>query len=153
MAMRWMGGRRCGEPGTGGFGGAGIFGHAYRHQASLAGAGCDCLGLLRGVWRQLYGAEPMALPPYRADMRDPHNAGALRAAAERFLVPQAGPLAGGQVVLFRLNGTAEPKHCAIMVSAGRLIHAQERLGVVEANLSPAWARRICGQFGFPAQVI
>lgn len=130
-----------------------FLGTPYRHQASRVGAGCDCLGLLRGVWRALYGAEPMTLPPYRADMRDPHNAGALRAAAERFLVPQAGPLAGGQVVLFRLNGTAEPKHCAIMVSPERFIHAQERLGVVEANLSPAWARRICGQFGFPAQVI
>ncbi len=130
-----------------------FLGTPYRHQASLVGAGCDCLGLLRGVWRQLYGAEPMALPPYRADMRDPLNAGALRQASERFLLPQAGALAGGQVVLFRLNGTVEPKHCAIMVSPERFIHAQERLGVVEANLSPAWARRICGQFGFPAQVI
>ena len=130
-----------------------FLGTPYRHQASLVGAGCDCLGLLRGVWRALYGAEPMALPPYRADMRDPLNGRALRDAAERFLLRQAGPLAGGQVVLFRLNGMAEPKHCAIMVSAGRFIHAQERLGVVEANLSAAWARRICGQFGFPAQVI
>ncbi|MFD0934795.1 peptidase P60, partial [Methylobacterium trifolii] len=28
-------------------------GTPYRHQASLAGVGCDCLGLLRGVWRGL----------------------------------------------------------------------------------------------------
>jgi len=28
-------------------------GTPYRHRASVRGAGCDCLGLLRGVWRAL----------------------------------------------------------------------------------------------------
>lgn len=126
-----------------------FLGTPYRHQASLAGAGCDCLGLLRGVWRALYGAEPMAMPAYRADMRDPTNAGALRRAAEALLVAEAGPMAAGQVVLFRLAGMAEPKHCGILVSDTRFIHAQERLGVVEADLTEAWARRVSGRFRFP----
>jgi NlpC/P60 family putative phage cell wall peptidase len=124
-------------------------GTPYRHRASLVGAGCDCLGLLRGVWRALYGAEPMAVPTYRADMRDPHHAGALRRAAEQLLVVETGPLAGGQVLLFRLGGLVEAKHCGILVSADRFIHAQERLGVVEANLTEAWARRVSGRFRFP----
>ena len=38
-------------------------GTPYRHQASRMGVGCDCLGLVRGVWRSLYGAEPEATPP------------------------------------------------------------------------------------------
>jgi NlpC/P60 family putative phage cell wall peptidase len=126
-----------------------FLGTPYRHQASLAGAGCDCLGLLRGVWRALYGAEPMSMPPYRADMRDPTNAGALRRAAETLLVPETGQLAAGQVVLFRLGNLTEPKHCGILVSPTRFIHAQERLGVVEANLTEAWARRVSGRFRFP----
>ena len=33
-------------------------GAPYRHQASALGAGCDCLGLARGVWRALYGPDP-----------------------------------------------------------------------------------------------
>jgi NlpC/P60 family putative phage cell wall peptidase len=41
-------------------------GTPYRHQASLKGVGCDCLGLLRGVWREVMGAEPEAPPPYAA---------------------------------------------------------------------------------------
>jgi NlpC/P60 family putative phage cell wall peptidase len=126
-----------------------FLGTPYRHQASLAGAGCDCLGLLRGVWRALYGAEPMVIPPYRADMRDPGNAGALRRAAEALLVAERGPPAAGQVVLFRLGDMAEPKHCGILVSASRFMHAQERLGVVEADLTEAWARRVSGRFRFP----
>jgi NlpC/P60 family putative phage cell wall peptidase len=126
-----------------------FLGTPYRHQASTIGAGCDCLGLLRGVWRTVLGAEPMVMPPYRADLRDPEHAGALRLAAERFLVAETGPLAAGQVLLFRLCGMAEPKHCGILVSESRLIHAQERLGVVEANLTEAWARRVSARFRFP----
>ena len=126
-----------------------FLGTPYRHQASLAGAGCDCLGLLRGVWWALYGAEPMAVPAYRADMRDPTNAGALRRAAERLLVAEGGPLRAGQVVLFRLDGMIEAKHCGILVGPERFIHAQERLGVVEANLTEAWMRRVSGRFRFP----
>jgi NlpC/P60 family putative phage cell wall peptidase len=124
-------------------------GTPYRHQAATLGAGCDCLGLLRGVWLTLYGAEPMAVPPYRADMRDPAHAGALGAAAELLLVPAEGAPAAGQVVLFRLSGMAEAKHCGILVGPQRFIHAQERLGVVEANLTEAWARRVRGRFLFP----
>ena len=39
-----------------------FLGTPYRHQASIVGVGCDCLGLLRGVWRVLYGGEPEAMP-------------------------------------------------------------------------------------------
>ncbi|KRB01356.1 hypothetical protein ASD83_07575 [Devosia sp. Root685] len=124
-------------------------GTPYRHRASTLGAGCDCLGLLRGVWRTLYGDEPMVAPPYRASVRDPQNAEALRAASERFLLPAEGPVEAGQVVLFRLAGLEEPKHCGIMVSGERFIHAQEKLGVVEAYLTDGWAKRVSGRFWFP----
>ena len=45
----------------------GWIGTPYLHQASVKGAGCDCLGLLRGVWRELAGEEPEAAPPYSQD--------------------------------------------------------------------------------------
>ncbi len=32
-------------------------GTPYRHQAARKGVGCDCFGLVRGVWRALYGVE------------------------------------------------------------------------------------------------
>jgi putative phage cell wall peptidase, NlpC/P60 family len=95
-------------------------GTPYRHRAATRGAGCDCLGLLRGVWRTLYGTEPMAVPAYRADMRDPAHAGALRRAAELLLLAETGPPAAGQVVLFTLGGLAEAKHCGILVAPGPL---------------------------------
>jgi len=122
-------------------------GTPYRHRASTRGAGCDCLGLVRGIWREIYGAEPMTVPAYRADMRDVAFAGALVAAAERLLV-RAEALEAGQVVLFRLNGAAAAKHCGVLVGEGRFVHAQEGLGVVEANLE-GWGKRVAGVFGFP----
>jgi len=125
-------------------------GTPYRHQASTLGAGCDCLGLLRGVWRTLYGAEPIEMPAYRADWRDASSAKTLLAAAEKFLLPAELPLAAGQVALFRLRGLPTPKHCGIVVAESRFIHAQEGLGVVEANLTEGWARRVAGTFDFPS---
>lgn len=46
----------------------GWIGTPYRHQASLKGVGCDCLGLVRGVWRNCIGDEPETPPPYAPDL-------------------------------------------------------------------------------------
>ncbi|MGR3492459.1 MAG: peptidase P60, partial [Shimia sp.] len=42
-------------------------GTPYHHRASLRGVGCDCLGLIRGVWRAVVGEEPWELPAYAPD--------------------------------------------------------------------------------------
>jgi hypothetical protein len=39
-------------------------GTPYRHQASVKGVGADCLGLVRGIWREVIGPEPAVVPPY-----------------------------------------------------------------------------------------
>jgi NlpC/P60 family putative phage cell wall peptidase len=127
----------------------GWIGTPYRHRAATPGAGCDCLGLVRGVWAALYGEEPASLPNYRPDWRDARHAGALLEAAERLMVRADGEPRAGQVALFRLVRTAPPRHCGIVVAPDRFVHAQERIGVVEASLSEAWTRRIAGLFDFP----
>src|SRR3712207_7216939 len=74
-------------------------GTPYRHQASLKGVGCDCLGLLRGVWRGVMGAEPQRLPPYTPDWAEA-GSDALHEGARRFLI-EADAVAPGVVLLFR----------------------------------------------------
>ncbi|WP_116652862.1 NlpC/P60 family protein [Pelagibacterium sediminicola] len=125
-------------------------GTPYRHRAATRGAGCDCLGLVRGVWRELYGREPQAVPPYGADWRAAGDGGLERAARRHMVAVEGQPLPG-HLVLFALVRHRPPRHCAIMVEAGRFIHAQEQVGVVEADLTEAWQRRIAGVFAFPGQ--
>lgn len=128
----------------------GWVGTRYRHRAAVRGVGCDCLGLLAGVWAEVTGTEPLALPNYRADWRDSSHAGELLGMAERWLRP--GELGPGAVLLFRMGASALPRHCGIMASATRFVHAQERLGVVEGNLSEGWRRPVAGVFAFPEGV-
>ncbi len=125
-------------------------GTPFQHQASLRGVGCDCLGLLRGVWRGVIGAEPEALPAYTPDWAESGRGEALLAATERWLVPRgAGNAEGGDVVLFRWAARYPAKHAAILIAPDRFIHAQQGAVVAIAALVPWWRRRIAGVFSFP----
>lgn len=129
-------------------------GTPYLHQASKCGIGADCLGLVRGVWRGLYDAEPESAQPYTPDWgevggRELLMEGALRHLAE---LPADAPLAPGQVLLFRMRQGAIAKHLGIMSQAGQaphFIHAYHRHGVVESPLSVPWKARIAARFRFP----
>ncbi len=129
----------------------GWIGTPYRHQASLRGAGTDCLGLLRGIWRELYGAEPEVVPAYTADWAEPAGDEVLMAAALRLLRPQCAP-AAGDVLLFRMRAGGIAKHLGIAAEVGAratFIHAYGGHAVVESPLSTPWARRIAARFQFP----
>ncbi|SOB98644.1 NlpC/P60 family putative phage cell wall peptidase [Rhodobacter sp. JA431] len=129
-------------------------GTPYLHQASVRGAGADCLGLLRGVWRALYGGEPEPVPAYRADWSEPSGQEALWAAAQRHLRPLPGlwVQAPGEVLLFRMRAGSVAKHLGIVSATGaqaRFVHAYSGHGVVESPLAAPWARRIVARFAFP----
>ena len=125
-------------------------GTPYQHQASLKGVGCDCLGLLRGVWRAFYGDEPEALTAYTPDWAEAKGAETFAEAAGRHLVPIAIEEAGaGDVLLFRWRANLPAKHAAIMVARDRFIHAQQGAAVAFATLTPWWRRRIAYAFRFP----
>jgi NlpC/P60 family putative phage cell wall peptidase len=131
----------------------GWLGTPYRHQGSRRGIGCDCLGLVRGVWRDLLGDEPETVPPYSQDWAEARGDDALYSAARRHFVPVAGVGQAGQILLFRWNATSAAKHAGILVSTDVMIHAYSGVGVVESPLVPAWRRRITGVFAFPLPVI
>lgn len=128
-------------------------GTPYVHQASTKGAGCDCLGLVRGIWRELCGEEPVKVPPYSKDWSEPQGEERLWRAADRLLC--AKPLADaalGDVLLFRMRAGSVAKHLGIQSAIGseaRFIHAYSGHGVVESALGPAWARRVVARFGWP----
>ena len=121
----------------------------YRHQASVRGAGCDCLGLVRGVWRALYGAEPETPPAYTPDWAEARGAETLLDAAARWLEPQPEPQPG-DVLVFRLKPGSPCKHIGILSGNGdTVLHAYWGRAVVESWLHPFWSRRIAASFSFP----
>lgn len=129
-------------------------GTPYLHQASAQGVGTDCLGLLRGVWRALYGQEPEGIPAYTADWSEPAREEVLWQAALRHLRPLSGmrPEGPGEVLLFRMRSGAVAKHLGLSTRVGpgaSFIHAYTGHGVVESSLSLPWARRIVARFEFP----
>ncbi len=154
----------------------GWLGTPYHHQASLRGVGSDCLGLIRGIWRELYGEEPEKIPPYSQDWGSATGSETLLAAASRHLVKLAevSEAAPGDVLVFRMRDQGVAKHAGLITAlpaslaspkrsrsglaqAGgaierdraRLIHAQEGFGVVEIELGLWWRRRAVAAFAFP----
>lgn len=130
-------------------------GTPYRHQASCRGAGTDCLGLLRGVWREVLGAEPEEVPPYSMDWSEPSRIEALWQAAERHLIPKnLDDEAPGDVLLFRMRDGSVAKHLGVAGRVGgdaSFIHAYSGHAVVESALSTPWRRRIVARFKFPEE--
>ena len=128
-------------------------GTPYRHQASAKGAGTDCLGLIRGIWRDVLGPEPVAVPAYTPDWSEPSNDEVLMRAADQWLVRRPDMTwTNGDVLLFRMRPGAVAKHLGIVCESGavpRFIHAYTGHGVVESPLSDPWRRRIAAVYQFP----
>lgn len=125
-------------------------GTPYQHQASLRGVGCDCLGLVRGVWRALVGDEPERPPPYTPDWAEALGEETLLGAARRHLWEIApGDAREGDVLLFRMGLGSPAKHAAIVSGPQCIIHAYWGRAVCETRLGAWWQRRIAAAFRFP----
>lgn len=125
-------------------------GTPYRHQASLKGVGCDCLGLIRGVWRALYGEEPERAPPYARDWAEVAVNEPLAEAGLRHLAAiDVEEFTPGDILLFRWRTGMVAKHAAIASAPGGMIHAHDGAAVAEVALAPWWRRRIAYAFRFP----
>lgn len=125
-------------------------GTPYHHQASLRGVGTDCLGLVRGVWRALHGAEAEPVPAYSRDWAEATGDETMLAAARRHLREIDRTTAQpGDVLIFRFRAYAVAKHVAILAGPTRMIHAVEGLAVAEVALVPWWHRHTVAAFSFP----
>lgn len=126
-------------------------GTPYRHQASCRGAGSDCLGLVRGVWRAVIGPEPEALPAYSPDWAERAGEDTLLAALNRHFIPRQ--IAGGEpgdVLLFRIRAGGPSRHCAILSGPHTIIHAWQGRAVAQTPLDGFWAKRISAVAAFPS---
>lgn len=129
-------------------------GTPYHHQASVNGIGADCLGLVRGVWRDCFDCDVAGHANYSRDWAEASGIEAMldgaRAHLDELAVTEIAP---GDVIVFRLRRGVVAKHAAIVATPATMIHAMEGCAVAEVSLSPWWRRHIAGAFRFPNVLI
>lgn len=126
-------------------------GTPYRHQADRKGVGCDCLGLVRGVWRAIYGFDLDEPGIYAADWAEAGGEERLLAGARHSFGEKPLPEArAGDLLLFRWRPHLPAKHAGILIGQDRFIHAYQGGGAVTISaLVPQWRRRVAAVFAFP----
>lgn len=129
-------------------------GTPYRHQSAVKGEGCDCLGLLRGVWAEYYGAHDYSpLPNYSPRWGEHLKKEDLwiQVGAQHFTLLHATPsvLSPGQVLFFRMSRNMAVKHCAIVGTPETMIHAYSGHVVREEAITDRWRKKIAAVFEWP----
>ena len=125
-------------------------GTPYHHQASRRGLGTDCLGLVRGIFRELYDREAEEPPAYSPDWGEAAGRETLIEAAARHLIRRETSTPDpGDIVVFRMRRGAIAKHVGVMTSAASMVHAQQSVGVIEVGFGANWQRRVVGVYCFP----
>lgn len=128
-------------------------GTPYRHQASRKGVGCDCIGLVLGLWRALYGQPPELPGPYSSDWAEATGEERLLAGIRRHFVEKPlDHISAGDLLVFRWRSHLPAKHAGVLVEKGGFVHAYEGMAVTLSPLAPQWRRRIAGVFAFPETI-
>lgn len=124
-------------------------GTPYHHQAALKGVGCDCIGLLRGVYEAFVA--PLKVEINYSPHWHFHRAEEVFYThacqyAEEIPLESAGI---GDVLLFGF-ATGPAAHAGIIATADTIIHAYAEIGkVAETRLSDKWLARRRFAFRFP----
>ena len=125
-------------------------GTPYHKMAAVKGKGCDCLGLLRGVYAEVSG-ELVIPPAYKG--RPPRVAlgreTMLEAAREYLVEVPADTRGPGIVLVFRTHPKLAAWHCGIMTNATDMVHSHSGREVYEVTLGQRWEQRVVGAFKFP----
>jgi NlpC/P60 family putative phage cell wall peptidase len=137
-------------------------GTRYHHQAHKKGVGCDCIGLIIGVWEELFnGRVPssFSLPVYTPHWGD--ETGEFNVMAEysrKYLLPlplvwhSDGPvnaLRAGDVILWRMLRHGATKHAGILSSPTTMVHAYYGHDVMETPLIQKAGSLLTYAFRYP----
>lgn len=112
--------------------------------------GCDCAGLVLGVWRALIGPWPEPLPPYTPDWAEATGEEIMYGMARRHMTEiPAAAARPGDLLLFRMVRHEPARHCAVLSGPDLMIHAFSGDEVREEHLRQAWKRPLVHAFRLP----
>lgn len=125
-------------------------GTPYLHQASLKGVGCDCLGLILGIWSDLTGKIASVPNDYSSAWSEIDRSERLLNGLRKQLIEiDEQENEAGTVAALRLRRNRAVKHLIILTGNDTFIHAYEGNSVVENSLSDFWRSRIVARFKLP----
>lgn len=128
-------------------------GTPYAHQGCVRGVGVDCVGLVRGIYIEMYGQEAPELINYSADWGDTNSNETMLEAANKYLEPvPLNQVGAGHVVLMRWKKHRMAKHSMVMTGPAKAIHAYSRAPVTEIDLNRWWLDKIVYAFTWPKEV-
>lgn len=125
-------------------------GTPYHNMTAIKGRGCDCLGLLRGIYAEVY-RETVETPSYpNRPPRISTGQETMLAAARLYLVEAPIETRGPAVVLvFRTHPKLVAWHCGIMTTETEMVHSHSGREVYEVTLGKRWESRVVAAFRFP----
>lgn len=126
-------------------------GTPYKHQASLKGAGTDCLGLVLGVYAEVVGKPTQTPPPYTATWAEDLNSEILADGLRGLLTEiDLNKAQKGDIVLFRWREGLPAKHCAILTAFDHMIHCYSGHAVLETAIPRQWRQQMAYAFQMEA---
>lgn len=125
-------------------------GTKWQHQASLKQVACDCVGLVRGVYRELTGIDVDIAIDYPATWHLFKKEERLYAEAKRHMVEiRKDEVRPGDVLVFGFYDHPA-SHVGILTSPDTFIHSYQDIGqVIETRLDDAWKKRLRFAFSYP----
>lgn len=130
-------------------------GTPYRHRCIKKGrlGGVDCLGLVIGVYSELYHVPlkkmALAIPEYSPWWAEETGQELMvegfRNNPDSVEIPPTD-LIPGDIFVMRMKYNGPAKHCGFMSFDHRIIHAYSGHEVIETDIPPGWERRI--RYGF-----
>lgn len=116
-------------------------GTPYHHQACVRGVGCDCVGLVRGIYRALYGRDANVAMSYTRDWAEATGEETLIAAARSYLVEVDPKLARpGDILLFRYRARTAAKHAGLLARLPAITDALNARSADELRSATAASR-------------
>lgn len=128
-------------------------GTPYHHQQANKQVGVDCIGLVIGVWGELFNRPPkdFTLPPYSPSWAEETKDELMTRLMSRYMIPiPLGEQIPGDVQLYRMFRRGPTKHAAILVKpTGDIIHAYNGHDVMETGPITNVGSAITHVFRFP----
>ena len=128
-------------------------GTRWEHQKAMKGVACDCIGLIRGVYKELTGLEMPDVIDYPQTAffycRDERLYPELQKYLPEITVAEAQP---GDILTFGMRTHFPDHHLGILLDGGLFIHACGDAGIqktIITSFDALWQARARHAFTFP----